>query len=201
MTELSPVSHAVPAGQTAPPGSVGPLVPSTECRLDHRGGRRRRRGRRAVDSRPAGHEGLPRPPGGDRRGDKPRGWLRTGDVGRVDKDGNFSIVDRLKELIKYKGYQVAPAELEALLLGHPGIGDAGVIGVRDADGEEIPQAFIVPAATRRPTADEVIDYVARRGRSVQEGAAGGVHRGDPPLGLGQGPPQRAARAGPVTTGQ
>jgi acyl-CoA synthetase (AMP-forming)/AMP-acid ligase II len=165
MTELSPVSHAVPAGQTAPPGSVGPLVPSTECRLvDPVTGAdvgvgavgelwiRGPQVMRAYLGRPEATAEVM----------SPEGWLRTGDIGRVDEDGNFSIVDRLKELIKYKGYQVAPAELEALLLGHPGIADAAVIGVRDADGEEIPQAFIVPAATTRPTADEVIDYVAQR---------------------------------------
>jgi acyl-coenzyme A synthetase/AMP-(fatty) acid ligase len=57
---------------------------------------------------------------------------------------------------------VAPAELEALLLGNPGIADAAVIGVRDAEGEELPQAFVVPAVAGRPSADEVIDYVAQR---------------------------------------
>lgn len=58
------------------------------------------------------------------------GWLHTGDIARIDADGNLFIVDRLKELIKYKGFQVPPAELEALLLTHPAIADAAVIGKR-----------------------------------------------------------------------
>ncbi|XUM05145.1 AMP-binding enzyme [Streptomyces venezuelae ATCC 10712] len=91
------------------------------------------------------------------------GWVHTGDVGRVDEDGWLFVVDRVKELIKYKGFQVAPAELEALLLTHEGIADAAVIGVTDADGTEIPKAFVV----RRPTApgltaEEVVAHVAAR---------------------------------------
>lgn len=91
------------------------------------------------------------------------GWVHTGDIGRVDEDGWLFVVDRVKELIKYKGYQVAPAELEALLLTHPAIADAAVIGVYDADGNEIPKAFLVrqPAA-RDITGDDVMAYVAER---------------------------------------
>lgn len=93
----------------------------------------------------------------------PDGWLHTGDVGHVDADGWLFVVDRVKELIKYKGFQVAPAELEALLLTHPQITDAAVIGVYNDDGNEVPQAFVV----RRPTATElsegeVMMYVAER---------------------------------------
>lgn len=73
----------------------------------------------------------------------PDGWLHTGDIGTVGADGEFYIVDRLKELIKYKGYQVAPAELEALLLTHSDIVDAAVVGAPDEDGQEIPKAFVV----------------------------------------------------------
>ncbi len=71
------------------------------------------------------------------------GWLHTGDLAQVDANGCVYIVDRLKELIKYKGYQVPPAELEALLLSHPAIADAAVVGVVDAEGEEVPKAFVV----------------------------------------------------------
>ena len=77
------------------------------------------------------------------------GWLHTGDIGTVGYQGEFYIVDRLKELIKYKGYQVAPAEIEALLLTHPDIVDAAVVGAPDEDGQEIPKAFVV----RREGAD------------------------------------------------
>lgn len=74
---------------------------------------------------------------------EPDGFLHTGDIAVVRADGVVTIVDRLKELIKYKGYQVPPAELEALLLTHPGIGDAAVIGVPDPSSGEIPKAFVV----------------------------------------------------------
>ena len=90
------------------------------------------------------------------------GWLHTGDLATVTADGVFTILDRLKELIKYKGYQVAPAELEALLLTHDRIADAAVIGVRNAEGEEVPKAYVV----RRPGTDlstaEVTAFVAER---------------------------------------
>jgi len=81
----------------------------------------------------------------------------------VDDEGWLFVVDRVKELIKYKGFQVAPAELEALLLTHPGIADAAVIGVYDEDGNEVPHAFVV----RHPSAPgltegEVMMYVAER---------------------------------------
>jgi acyl-CoA synthetase (AMP-forming)/AMP-acid ligase II len=71
------------------------------------------------------------------------GFLHTGDIATVGEQGEFYIVDRLKELIKYKGHQVAPAELEALLLTHPEILDAAVVGSLDDDGQEIPKAFVV----------------------------------------------------------
>lgn len=72
------------------------------------------------------------------------GWFHTGDIVRVDEEGNYYVVDRIKELIKYKGFQVAPVELEAVLLQCPHVADAGVIGVYDeAQGTEIPLAFVV----------------------------------------------------------
>jgi acyl-CoA synthetase (AMP-forming)/AMP-acid ligase II len=88
------------------------------------------------------------------------GWLHTGDVAVIDADGIVSIVDRVKELIKYKGYQVPPAELEAVLLTHDEIADAAVIGVRDADGEEIPKAFVVLQPGSSLDADAVMEFVA-----------------------------------------
>lgn len=72
------------------------------------------------------------------------GWLRTGDIGHVDEDGFVFITDRLKELIKVKGFQVPPAELEALLLTHPQVADAAVIGRPDERSGEVPVAFVVP---------------------------------------------------------
>jgi 4-coumarate--CoA ligase len=155
MTEMSPVSHLIPRevhdGLSVPVSSVGYTVPNMECRL--------------ID--PATGEDIPVPPEGTSapghllcRGpnvmlgylNRPEetadtldadGFLHTGDIATVRADGVVTIVDRLKELIKYKGYQIAPAELEALLLTHPGIADSAVIGCLDADGQEVPMAFVV----------------------------------------------------------
>jgi len=92
------------------------------------------------------------------------GWLRTGDVARVDADGFVHIVDRLKELIKCKGFQVAPAELEAVLLSHPQIADAAVVGSPDEDAGEVPKAFLVvkPGADPERDAQDALAYVAER---------------------------------------
>ena len=89
-------------------------------------------------------------------------WLRTGDLARQDAHGNVFIVDRLKELIKYKGYQAPPAELEALLLGHPKVADVAVVGSLREDGEEIPKAFIVVQPGEELSADEVMEFTAER---------------------------------------
>jgi acyl-CoA synthetase (AMP-forming)/AMP-acid ligase II len=80
------------------------------------------------------------------------GWLRTGDLGHVDDDGNVWIADRLKELIKVRGFQVAPAELEALLAEHPAVADAAVVGAPDAERGEIPVAYVVPRGDLDPEA-------------------------------------------------
>lgn len=88
------------------------------------------------------------------------GWYRTGDVAYADGNGYFYIVDRVKELIKYKGYQVAPAELEALLMTHPAVADAAVVPSPDEDAGEVPKAFIVLKGETSP--EVILDYVARR---------------------------------------
>lgn len=93
---------------------------------------------------------------------EPDGFLHTGDVAVAHRDGYFTIVDRAKELIKYHGYQIAPAELEALLLNHPKIMDAAVIGVLDEEKEEIPKAFVVAAPGADLTEDEVKAFVAEQ---------------------------------------
>ena len=86
------------------------------------------------------------------------GWLHTGDIGYADENGYFYIVDRLKELIKYKGFQVAPAELEALLLTHPQIKDVAVVRSPDPDAGEVPKAFVV--ADGALSAKDVMSFVA-----------------------------------------
>jgi acyl-CoA synthetase (AMP-forming)/AMP-acid ligase II len=88
------------------------------------------------------------------------GWLHSGDIGHVDDDGYFYVVDRVKELIKYNGLQVAPAELEAVLISHPQIADAAVIRIPDEAAGEVPKAFVV--ATADLSAKQVMDHVAER---------------------------------------
>ncbi|GAA1479610.1 4-coumarate--CoA ligase family protein [Gordonia sinesedis] len=176
MSELSPVSHLIPAdmsvvGQPEPPlSSTGWAIPNTENKI--------------VD--PATGEEIPLPSEGlSEPGElwvkgpnvmlgylnneqatadtiDADGYLHTGDMARVDPSGCVYIVDRLKELIKYKGYQVPPAELEAVLLTNPQIADAAVIGVVDDEGEEIPKAFVVRQADSDLTEDEVIEFVAAK---------------------------------------
>jgi acyl-CoA synthetase (AMP-forming)/AMP-acid ligase II len=147
MTEASPGTHLVADEHllTTPAGTVGRLMPGTEARLvdpatgadvalDEQG-ELLIRGPQVMagylDNAEATRQAIS------------DGWLHTGDIARVDRDGNFTLVDRLKEMIKYKGYQVAPAELEAVLLGHPQILDAAVVGVPDQAAGEVPKAFIV----------------------------------------------------------
>ena len=88
------------------------------------------------------------------------GWFRTGDIGHIDEDGHLFIVDRLKELIKYKGFQVPPAELEAVLLTHPAVADAAVVGLPDEEAGEIPVAYVVLQQGADATAEQVMDFVA-----------------------------------------
>ena len=90
------------------------------------------------------------------------GWLHTGDIGYADADGHFYIVDRAKELIKYKGFQVAPAELEAVLLTHPMIADAAVIPSADEEAGEVPKAFVVLKAKAEASEREIKEFVAER---------------------------------------
>ncbi|KAL9238109.1 hypothetical protein vseg_012580 [Gypsophila vaccaria] len=90
------------------------------------------------------------------------GWLKTGDICYIDEDGYLFVVDRLKELIKYKGYQVAPAELEALLLTHPQIADAAVIPFPDKDVGQYPMAYVVRKASTSISDNEVMDFVAKQ---------------------------------------
>ena len=83
-----------------------------------------------------------------------------GDIGKVDKDGFLYIVDRLKELIKYKGYQVAPASLEDILLRHHAVADVGVVGVPDEEAGELPIAYVVKKLGMHVSKKELQDFVA-----------------------------------------
>jgi acyl-CoA synthetase (AMP-forming)/AMP-acid ligase II len=164
MTELSPVSHFCPLDDIKP-GTIGPGVPGTESRIvDPETG---------VDV-PAGERGElwvrgPQVMAGYLNNEAATaetidsdGWLRTGDIAIVDDQGYYSIVDRLKELIKYKGYQVPPAELEAVLITHPAVADCAVIGVPDEEAGELPKGFVVIAEGAEVSDAELLEHVARQ---------------------------------------
>jgi 4-coumarate--CoA ligase len=87
------------------------------------------------------------------------GWLHSGDIGYYDEDRQFYIVDRLKELIKYNGFQVAPAELEGIILSHPKVKDCGVIGIPDEKSGELPFAFVVKQPGIDLKAEEIVKHV------------------------------------------
>ncbi|HEY3766819.1 MAG TPA: AMP-binding protein [Gaiellales bacterium] len=163
LTEASPVTHATPLWEPHIGGSIGTLLPNTEARIV------------AVGTHDDAEPGQPgelwiRGPQvmtgylADERATRHTldadGWLHTGDIATFDDERGWRIVDRLKELIKYKGYQVAPAMLEAVLLEHPAVADACVIPAPDEDAGEIPKAFVV---ARAPIGvDELMTFVAAR---------------------------------------
>jgi 4-coumarate--CoA ligase len=162
MTELSPVSHVVPDG-TSRPGAVGVCVADTECRITSP---------ETGQPVPQGTEGevtvrgpqvmlgyLNNPEATARTIDAD-GWLHTGDLGYIDEAGFLHIVDRVKELIKVKGFQVAPAELEALIVTRPGVADVAVVGAPDDEAGEVPVAFVVRSPGGEVTEDEIKAFVA-----------------------------------------
>lgn len=164
MTETSPVTHLTTREHNKP-GSVGLCVPNMECRLvsvetgeDVGVGERGEvhvRGPQVMK----GYLGRPEATAQTVDADE---WLHTGDVAYVDEDGFFFIVDRAKELIKYKAFQVAPAELEALLLTHQSVADAAVIPSPDDEAGEVPKAFVVIKDGHALTEAEVLSFVAER---------------------------------------
>jgi acyl-CoA synthetase (AMP-forming)/AMP-acid ligase II len=171
MTETSPVTHFVPV-ERAPEwtkyGSVGPVLPGVEARvvdvetgeeLSEEALHEGERGELHVRG-PNVMKGYLNNEEATRETIDADGWLHTGDVATVDADDDFYIVDRVKELIKYKGYQVPPAELEALLLTHDAIADAAVIPVPDEEAGEIPKAYVVSEG--EVTAEEVMQFAAER---------------------------------------
>jgi acyl-CoA synthetase (AMP-forming)/AMP-acid ligase II len=164
MTELSPVSHSNPdPPESIDRASIGPPIPNTECRLiDVQTGDDVPPGTpgELLVRGPQVMKGYLNDPEATAATLDQDGWLHTGDIATIDDRGYFAIVDRVKELIKYKGYQVAPAELEALLISHPGIADAAVVGSPDDEAGEVPKAFVVTAG--QLDADEIKAFVAER---------------------------------------
>jgi acyl-CoA synthetase (AMP-forming)/AMP-acid ligase II len=162
LTETSPVTHSTKLGE-AKPGSVGYPLPLTECRIvDPETGEDCAVGEDGEIwiRGPQVMKGYLNNPEATADCIDADGFFHTGDIGHVDEDGHYYIVDRLKELIKYKGFQVPPAELEALLLTHPSIADAAVIPVPDEEAGELPKAYIVLKPAIPATAHEIMDYVA-----------------------------------------
>ena len=164
LTETSPVTHSSPPNpDDMKLGAVGPAAPNTECKLidpatgselgPNQEGELWVRGPQVMKGYLNNPEATARTIDGD-------GWLHTGDIGYATQDGHFFIVDRVKELIKYKGFQVAPAELEAVLLTHPAITDAAVIPCADEEAGEVPKAFVVLKG--EAAAEEIMDFVAER---------------------------------------
>jgi len=164
LTETSPVTHAARAGgaglRTA---GIGPPLPNTEAKIvdiatlaelgPNQEGEICVRGPQVMKGY------LNRPDATAAMIDSD-GWLHSGDVGYADADGNFFVVDRVKELIKYKGLQIAPAELEAVLLGHPSVADAAVVPLSDEEAGQVPKAYVVLKGQATP--DEIMAYVAER---------------------------------------
>ncbi|MDH3470230.1 MAG: 4-coumarate--CoA ligase family protein [Acidimicrobiia bacterium] len=162
LTETSPVTHVNPP-EANRPGTVGIALPLTECRIVD-----------AVTEEDAamGEKGElwmrgPQVMAGYLNNEvatktsiDPDGWFHSGDLATIDADGYYTIVDRLKELIKFKGFQVAPAELEGLLLTHPAVADAAVIPSPDDEAGEVPKGFVVLKQDTSASADEIMDWVA-----------------------------------------
>jgi acyl-CoA synthetase (AMP-forming)/AMP-acid ligase II len=164
LTEVSPLSHASLADSTKhAPGSVGYCLPNTECKIvdyttgveldaNHEG-EIWVRGPQVMKGYAGNHEATAEIINSE-------GWLRTGDIGNCDASGQLFVVDRLKELIKTNGRQVAPAELEAMLLSHASIADAAVIPTPDEKAGEVPKAFVVLKGAA--SAEDIMEFIAAR---------------------------------------
>lgn len=162
MTELGGATHITPETGRDDPQSIPPL-PGVECRVvDCDSGQDLGPGGpgELLVRTSAAMLGYLNNPEATAEIVDEHGWLHTGDIVVRDGEGWFRVVDRCKELIKYKGYQVAPAELEGVLLGHPAVADAAVLGRPDDQAGEVPKAFVV---LRSPaSADELLSFVADR---------------------------------------
>ena len=168
LTETSPATHTTPEDPASKEAGNDRLPPPrTRSPRRRRGDRPRRRagtGRRDLGRGPQVMRGYFNRPDETRATVDADGWLHTGDIGHADADGDFFVVDRLKELIKYKGLQVPPAELEAALLCIPAVADAAVVPLDDAECGEIPRAFVVLKGAA--TAEELMAARCRASRGL-----------------------------------
>lgn len=164
LTETSPVTHATPNDPTRmKPGSVGQSIRNTDVRIiDPETG---------EDQMPDSHGevwmrgpqvmiGYLNNPEATKDTVDEEGWIHTGDIGYVDDEGYLYVIDRLKELIKYKGMQVAPAELEGILLTNESIADVAVIPIPDEMAGEIPKAYVVLKPNQTLSEGAVMEFVA-----------------------------------------
>ena len=149
LSETSPTTHTQPWDQwNKTIGSVGTLLPNQTAKYMSPEEKELPIGETGElwIKGPNVFKGYHNNPEGTRNALTPDGYFKTGDVGHQDKNGNFYITDRVKELIKYKGFQVPPAELEGLLISHPMVNDVAVVGIYNKDqATEVPRAYIVPA--------------------------------------------------------
>jgi acyl-CoA synthetase (AMP-forming)/AMP-acid ligase II len=164
LTETSPVTHVTRLdGAGLKVAGIGPPLPNTEARIVDLATRAplgpNQEGEICIRGPQVMMGYLNRPEATAAMIDDD-GWLYTGDVGYADEDGCFYVVDRVKELIKYKGLQIAPAELEAALLSHPAVADAAVVPLADEEAGEVPRAFVVLKGEATP--EEIMGYVAQR---------------------------------------
>jgi acyl-CoA synthetase (AMP-forming)/AMP-acid ligase II len=164
LTETSPVTHMVPYLPDAQRlGSVGPPIPNSEVKIvDPVTGEDVGPGERGEIWIRGPHvmKGYLANEAATATTVDPDGWLHTGDIGLADAEGYLTVVDRIKELIKVKGYQVAPAELEAVLLTHPAVADAAVVPTPDEEAGEVPTAYVTLRSECDP--DDIVAFVSDR---------------------------------------
>ena len=165
LTETSPATHINPKAREIKVASVGTALPNTEYRIvdlsSHEDAAQGDLGEVWIRG-PQVMKGYLNNPSATEDMIDNDNWLHSGDIGKADDDGYLYVVDRVKELIKYKGLQVAPAELEGIIQSHPAVADVAVIPSPDEEAGEIPKAFVVVKPDATLTEDEVIAYVAER---------------------------------------
>ena len=164
LSEASPVTHANPLEGVQRSGSIGLPLPDTDCRITDL---------ESGEAIPTGEVGELRVRGpqvmqgywkqpAETNASLDEGWLRTGDVARMDDDGYFYIVDRKKEMVIVSGYNVYPREVEEVLHDHPAVVEGAVIGVPDAQRGEVVKAFVVSKVGAEVSADEIIGWCRER---------------------------------------
>lgn len=185
-TESAPVTH-VGIAEKSTPGSIGFAVPNTQFRIvDLDTGEDAKTGELLIRGPQLMRGYRDQPPLG------PGDWLHTGDLARLRDNGTVDIIDRVKDIFKYHGYQISPAELEAVLLTHPQVADAAVAGRKTDDGEEVPWGFVVWRGASQSKkaliawmAERVAPYKKLRGITVIDeiprNAAGKILRRNLPL--------------------